>query len=215
MVRPSTLPVVALLIAVTLCTSFGLQIKLANSSTSSITVVPTGDVAPTTEEGSTSSARPVLVHSSGPPAAVPAAAPGDAAGGEGEVERGHEHLEAHTDLETMRSILASLPEPEPEVVDALARPGISDAELRILLRKVWDRRQAMLKHYMDNIKTDADFMKSLIERLMVPGTLGGVEEEDPRVGVLEDLEFHVGKVDNAKDFKTVGAPGHGRRWGWW
>jgi hypothetical protein len=197
--------------------TLGLKIQLANSSTSGVTIVPLGDSASPAQADaqapSSASAAPALVHaavnSQGDVAPLTVTAiPSD--GSDSDAERGQEHLQAHTDVETMRSILASLPEPEPDVVDALNRPGISDAELRIILRRVWDKRQAMLKQYMDSIKTDADFMKTLIERLMVPGVVAGPEdsegsEDDPRVSVLEDLEYHVGKADNAKDFKTVGA----------
>lgn len=199
---------VLLLAVLTASSTVGLKIQLANSSTSGITIVPLGDGAshghPEAQAPSSASAAPALVQqasvdSQGDVAPVTLTTiPGD-----GDIETGHEHLQAHTDVETMRSILASLPEPEPDVVDALNRPGISDAELRIILRRVWDKRQAMLKQYMDSIKTDADFMKTLIERLMVPAVSGEGSEEDPRVSVLEDLEYHVGKADNAKDFKTV------------
>jgi hypothetical protein len=172
-----------------------LKIRLVNDSDpSSLTVLPTGSVA----HVSTASAGHVSHVSTGPAPAQPP----------GEVEAGHPALDEHSDVDTMRRILNSLPEPEADVQAALSAPNLTEAELRSLLRDVWQRRQAMLREYMDGIKTDADFMRTLLERLMVPaagepGQAGAADGDDPRVGVLEDLEYHVSKVDNARDFKTV------------
>ena len=40
-------------------------------------------------------------------------------------------------------------------------------------------------------------------RLMDPSSVTDGDGSDPRPGILEDLEFHVGKVDNAMDFEHV------------
>jgi hypothetical protein len=99
------------------------------------------------------------------------------------------------DVAMMERVLFSLPEPEPELL--AAQNKLSKEEMAALLRKVWASRQKQLSEAFDNMKDDAHFMKELLKRLS--GRLPAAEI----VSILEDLEFHVSKVDNALDFVHV------------
>ena len=101
------------------------------------------------------------------------------------------------DVTTMRRILAELPEPEPELANL--PEGMSKDDLAALLRKVWARRQQQLMDAMNSFKDDAHFMKELLQRLVKHAAL----DDGEIVVILEDLEFHVAKVDNAVDFAHV------------
>ena len=182
MPRAVTVAVLAAVIATAFAA--GIKVRLAENSTTTSVVA----LSPTGEEVAASEATPLSGHL-------------------GAVEVGGElssDPETHTDVENMRRILESLPEPEPDILNAM-KQKLSSEEMAELLRKVWNRRQAQLKEFLDNIKTDADFMKALINNLMSTAQLTELADpaDDSRITVLEDLEFHVGKADNAKDFKTV------------
>jgi hypothetical protein len=101
------------------------------------------------------------------------------------------------DVAMMQRVLFSLPEPEPELL--AAQNKLSKEDMAALLRKVWDARQKQLSEAFDNMKDDAHFMKELLKRLSERPSAAEV------VAILEDLEFHVSKVDNAVDFVHVRA----------
>lgn len=105
--------------------------------------------------------------------------------------------EPQLDVDNIHRILAQLPVPEPELANV--SPDLPPAELAALLRRVWAKRQAELVHAMETFKDDAYFMKELLKRLMSPQN----ETNEDIVRVLEDLEFHVSKLDNAIDFAGV------------
>ena len=134
-------------------------------------------------------------------------------------------------LETAKRILAGLPQPEPELVDALRKgPALSKAEMAKLLDRLWQKRQAELREVMASVQTEATMMQGLLARAMQASAhLSGqplpLSPDDEVLGVkpplgagdtelgdwyhadllqaLEDLEFHVTDVDNAVDFSTV------------
>jgi hypothetical protein len=108
--------------------------------------------------------------------------------------------------ELMESVLMGLPDPEPDLMEAVARRNeMSKEEMLALLRRVWDRRQVMLREAMSKMKTEAQQMHGVLQRLLQ--AQDGSTVTDPvadRIGLLEDLEYHVGKVDNARDFGKMG-----------
>lgn len=106
--------------------------------------------------------------------------------------------EAQTD--TIRRVLAELPDPEPELANVAS---LSKAELDALLVRVWNRRQAQLQEALNSLTDDAEAMRKLLDRLLHADTVSS----DDVVSALEDLEYHVANLDNAADFAHVrGAP---------
>lgn len=123
----------------------------------------------------------------------------------------------------MATVLLSLPQPEPELVDVLVsgQAGRMDrGSLTALLQKVWNKRQAELKDAFAKAKTEAQQMQGLLSRLLdpaagapAPAAEEGGEPGSPiagpltvgeQIATLEDLEFFVSAVHNAEDFASMG-----------
>lgn len=125
---------------------------------------------------------------------------------------------AEAAIETARRVLLELPEPDPDLADAIRRK-VPQAELDALLAKVWEKRQQMLKHAMENMRDDASEMRELLASLhafgnscgsgaassdVVDDTGAGVHADAGAVRAqLEDLEFFVSQIDNAVDFVAM------------
>lgn len=101
----------------------------------------------------------------------------------------------------MATILLGLPEPEIEVEQALSR-SMSREEVQALLKKVWDRRQEVLKDAFAHAKTEGSQMQDLLNQLIQPEQYNLTTED--MIDILESLEYFVATVHNAEDFHAIG-----------
>jgi len=133
----------------------------------------------------------------------------------------------------MREILLSLPVPDPELasVSSRAGAGLTTDELSALLTRVWNRRQAELQGFMQDLRTEAQQMHALLGELAGGASAQGVASAgsgtgaitgtgsamgpavtalgslEAQLAVLEDLEMHVAQLHNAEDFSAMGGVG--------
>ena len=123
----------------------------------------------------------------------------------------------------MQSVLLGLPQPEEELTAAIAA-HLPPEELKALLQRLWDRRQAELKEVFTTTRTEAQLMQETLKQLLLPlseaegeaaaadsngngtGTTSasGDDAIARRVSLLRDLEFHVATLHNAQDFAAMG-----------
>jgi hypothetical protein len=99
----------------------------------------------------------------------------------------------------MAQILEQLPVPESELHDAVMKK-LPPEELRMILQKVWARRQAELKEAFADAKTEAQQMQLALSSLVNNATL----PEQDVIDTLENLEYFVATMHNAEDFAAMG-----------
>ena len=99
----------------------------------------------------------------------------------------------------MAQILEQLPVPESELHEAVMKK-LPPEELRIILQKVWARRQAELKEAFADAKTEAQQMQLALSSLVNNATL----PEQDVIDTLENLEYFVATMHNAEDFAAMG-----------
>ena len=103
-------------------------------------------------------------------------------------------------VDDMMRVMGSLPEPDESFRTLLAqKDSLSRGELGKRMRELWARRQEELREAMASMKSEAQQMADLLTSLLAEDTT-----LDTRLELLEDLTFHVGKVDNARDFAGMG-----------
>ncbi|KAA0163930.1 hypothetical protein FNF28_04036 [Cafeteria roenbergensis] len=103
-----------------------------------------------------------------------------------------------TRLDSMRRILQSLPEPEPDLASALQR-GLSTEEVDALVSRVWERRQALLRKLAASTRTEAQQIQEILDLTAKPDV-----DHDRLAAALTDLEYHVSSAHNAADFRNMG-----------
>ena len=101
----------------------------------------------------------------------------------------------------MATILLGLPEPELEVEAAFTQ-GMSREQIQDLLKKVWNRRQEVLKEAFAHAKTEGNQMQELLNQLLQPEKHNLTTEDT--IDILESLEFFVATMHNAEDFHAIG-----------
>ena len=165
------------------------------------------------------------------PVATQASA-GDSEGTTSEPPASATTVDADTRFATAARVLRELPTPEPELDNALRNKWPKE-KLQALLDKLWAKRQAELQEAMASMQTTASVMQGLLKRVITAarGTMledhhlvgfdvvsaeGGAANEEEDVNhkspnwlmddmalALDDLEYHVLDVDNARDFYKV------------
>lgn len=101
------------------------------------------------------------------------------------------------DVETMKRVLLELPEPEPELQDAIAK-GYTQEQLNEVLKRVWERRQQQLEDALASMQTEGDEMKGSLDIIV-----NNTTDVDAVLGSLADLEYHVSSFHNAIDFAMM------------
>jgi hypothetical protein len=101
-------------------------------------------------------------------------------------------------VEQMKSVLMSLPEPEPDLEQAV-RSGVTGEALDAIVRKVWERRQQVLREFSARMQTEGQQMSDELRVLHDPASSVEAIER-----ALMDLEYHVSSAHNAVDFRNMG-----------
>lgn len=116
----------------------------------------------------TGSSNSTALNLETPDATIVSGVPQDHGGQGHEVEEGQvggvDVAETSEAAAEMRRILTGLPQPEPEVSEALAA-GLEGPELDALLKRVWVRRQKDLRRAMESARTEAQQMQELMAQM--------------------------------------------------
>lgn len=123
-----------------------------------------------------------------------------------ETDQEEEQQQTQDPVEHMRNILGQLPEPDPEVREALTS-RLPPEKMKEILNRVWQKRQKQLEEAIKKMKTEAQQMHSILQDLgenNIRYAEGQQNASDYIVTNLEDLEYYVGKLDNARDFAKMG-----------
>jgi len=109
------------------------------------------------------------------------------------------------DADLAKKILVGLPQPEPSLLKALSSSSkLSKEELDDLIRKVWQRRQQEIEDAAAKMVSYADVIGKILKELMTLQTTNAEAEAGRVVFLLNDLEYHLGDIDNAVDFRQMG-----------
>eukprot|EP01138_Halocafeteria_seosinensis_P004459 gb/GECG01004561.1/.p1 GENE.gb/GECG01004561.1/~~gb/GECG01004561.1/.p1 ORF type:complete len:634 (+),score=109.51 gb/GECG01004561.1/:1-1902(+) len=126
---------------------------------------------------------------------------------QGSVKDGEDEEDDSKDpVEQMKKVLGRLPEPDPEMRKALEQ-RLPPEKMQEILTRVWERRQRELEDAIKRMKTEAQQMHSLLQDLgenTIRYAEGTPNASEAMVINLEDLEYYVGKLDNARDFAKMG-----------
>jgi len=98
----------------------------------------------------------------------------------------------------MREILLALPQPEPDLASAV-QGGMSGEELDALVRRVWARRQELLRVAASEAQTEGQLIEGGLAALT-----GAGRDDAALLPALADLEYHVSSAHNAEDFRKLG-----------
>ena len=98
-----------------------------------------------------------------------------------------------------KKVLLGLPNPDPSLLDAMRSDSkLTREEMEELVKKVWEKRQIEIEKAADEIEVPADMMTSLLLNLE------NATSTSDMLTILDDLEWLIGDLDNAQDFRKMG-----------
>lgn len=109
-------------------------------------------------------------------------------------------LKFNSDL--AKKVLLGLPNPDPSLLSAMRSDSkMSKEEIDALVKKVWDRRQIEIEKAAEDMVVPADTIAALLRDLDDYGKKFDVENI---LSNLNELEWLLGDLDNAQDFRKMG-----------
>ena len=101
--------------------------------------------------------------------------------------------------ELAKKVLLGLPNPDPSLLNAMKSDSkMTREEIEKLVKKVWEKRQIEIEKAANEIEVPADKMMSLLRDLDNSTSTGEM------LRILDDLEWLIGDLDNAQDFRKMG-----------